>query len=118
MTILVAGTQAHVQRLFSVVIMATVFVDCISEEQRSVVRFLLAKGLIALDMHKEIFPVYCGKCLSRKAVHSWVEKFSQGHSKITDDAGPSMEVAETTVKRHTHTHTHIYVYMLRVSTHW
>jgi hypothetical protein len=36
------------------------------------------KGLNAKNIHKEIFPVYGGKCLSRKAVRNWVEKFSQG----------------------------------------
>jgi hypothetical protein len=36
---------------------------------------------------------------SRKAVHNWVEKFSQGRSKVADDARPGAEVAETTVKR-------------------
>jgi hypothetical protein len=35
--------------------------------------FLWAKGLNAKDIHKEIYPVYGGKCLSRKAVHNWVE---------------------------------------------
>jgi hypothetical protein len=29
--------------------------------------FLWEKGLNAQDIHKEMFPVYCGKCLSRKA---------------------------------------------------
>jgi hypothetical protein len=43
---------------------------------------LWAKGLNAKDIHKEMFPVYGGKCLSRKAVHNWVEKFSQGRSKV------------------------------------
>jgi hypothetical protein len=42
--------------------------------------------LIAKGIHKEMFPVYCGKCLSPKAVHNWVEKFSQGRSKVADDA--------------------------------
>jgi hypothetical protein len=37
------------------------------------------------DIHKEMFSVYGGKCLSRKAVHKWVDKFSQGHSKAADD---------------------------------
>jgi hypothetical protein len=60
---------------------------------------LLAKGLNAKDIHKEMFPVYGGKCLMYKAVHSWVEKFSQGRSKVADDARPGAEVAETTVKR-------------------
>jgi hypothetical protein len=36
--------------------------------------FLWAKGLNAKDIHKEMFPVYGGKCLSREAVHSCVEK--------------------------------------------
>jgi hypothetical protein len=57
--------------------MATVFEECNAEEQRSVVRFFLwAKGLNEKDIHKEIFPLYNGKCSSRKAVHNWVAKIS------------------------------------------
>jgi hypothetical protein len=62
------------------------------------VLFLWAKGLNAKEIQKEMFAVYGGKCWSRKAVHSWVEKFSQGLSKVADDARPGAEVAETTVK--------------------
>jgi hypothetical protein len=58
---------------------------------------LRAKGLNAKDIHKERFPVHGGKCLSRKAVHNWVEKFSQALLKVADDARPGAEVAETTV---------------------
>jgi hypothetical protein len=61
----------------------------------------LAKELNAKDIHKEIFPVYDGMCLSRKAVHKWVEKFSQRRSKVGDDARPNLPfeiVAEITVK--------------------
>jgi transposase len=32
--------------------------------------------------------VYGGKCLSRKAIHNWVEKFPQRRSKVADDARP------------------------------
>jgi hypothetical protein len=32
------------------------------------------------------FTVYGGKCLFYKSVHNWVKKFSQGHSKVTDEA--------------------------------
>jgi hypothetical protein len=32
-----------------------------------------------------MFPVYGVKCLSRKAVHNWVEKLSEGRSKVADD---------------------------------
>jgi hypothetical protein len=60
---------------------------------------LWVKGLNAEDIHKEMFPVYGGKCLSRKAVHNSVEKISQGRSKVVNDARLSAEVAETTVKR-------------------
>jgi hypothetical protein len=38
--------------------------------------FLWAKGFNAKDIHTEIFPVYDGKCLSRKAVHNWVANVS------------------------------------------
>jgi hypothetical protein len=57
--------------------MVTVLEECAIEEQRSVVRFLWAKGLNVRNIYEEMCPVYGGKCLSRKAVHNWVEKFSQ-----------------------------------------
>jgi hypothetical protein len=72
-----------------------------TKEQRSVVRFLWAEGLNADNIHKKMFPVYGGKCLSCKAVHNWVEKFSERHSKVADDArqGCSVEiVTEATVQ--------------------
>jgi hypothetical protein len=65
--------------------MSTVFEECNTEEQRSILRFLWAKGLNVKSIHIEIFPVYCGKGLSREAVQSLAEKFSQGRSKISDD---------------------------------
>jgi histone-lysine N-methyltransferase SETMAR len=42
-----------------------------------------------------MLPVYADKCLSRKAVHSWVEKFSQGRSKIVDEvrSGRPVQIA-------------------------
>jgi transposase len=82
--------------------MATVLEEYPTEEQRFAVHFLWPKGLNAKDIHKEIFPVYDGKCLSNKAVHIWVEKFSQGRSKAADDARPSRPVetaTEATVQR-------------------
>jgi hypothetical protein len=47
-----------------------------TEEQRSVLRFLRARGLSAKDIHKDMFPAYGGKCLSHKAVHNCVENVS------------------------------------------
>jgi hypothetical protein len=46
-----------------------------------------------------MFPVYGGKCSTRKVIHKWVEKFFQARSKVADDARPSAEVVDTTVKR-------------------
>jgi hypothetical protein len=43
--------------------------ECTTEEQRSVAHFFGQK-----DVHKEMFPVYGRKCLSRKAVQNSVEK--------------------------------------------
>jgi hypothetical protein len=51
----------------------------------SLLCFLWTKGFNAKDIHKEVFLVYGEKCLSHKAVHIWVEKFSQGLSKVADD---------------------------------
>jgi hypothetical protein len=36
--------------------------------------FLGTKELNAQDIHKEMFAMRGGRCLSRKAVHNWVEK--------------------------------------------
>jgi hypothetical protein len=64
--------------------MATVLEGCTIEEQRSVVRFMWAMGLNANDGHKDMSSLYDDKWLSRKAVHNWVEKFSQGRSEFSD----------------------------------
>jgi transposase len=93
--------QARVQRLVSVVKMATVRV-CTTEEQCSVVRFSWTGGQNVTDIHKGMLPIYGGKCLSRNTVPNWVEKFSEGRSKVADDArsGCPVDIAtETTVQR-------------------
>jgi hypothetical protein len=48
--------NAHVQRLVSVIKLATVIDEYTTEEQRSVMRFLLAKGLTVKYIKKEMFP--------------------------------------------------------------
>jgi hypothetical protein len=73
----VADAHAYVQGLVSVIKMTIVLEEYTTEEQSSVVRFCLwAKGLNAKDIHKEMFLVYGGKCLSRKAIHNWVANVS------------------------------------------
>jgi hypothetical protein len=48
--------------------MATDLEEYSTKEQRSVVRLLWAEGLNAKDIHKQIFHIYGGKYLSRKAL--------------------------------------------------
>jgi site-specific recombinase XerC len=88
--------------------MANVHEDYTTEEQRSVVRLLWAKGLIVNDIHKEMFLVYSGKCLSCKAVHNWVEKRGKRYA---DNEEIEMEVRKWL--RHK-----LKTSMLRVSTDW
>jgi hypothetical protein len=54
--------------------MATVLEGCTTEDHLSVVHFLWTKGLNTKDIHKNIFSVHGVKCLSRKAIHNWIEK--------------------------------------------
>jgi hypothetical protein len=87
-----------------VVQMTTVFQDCTTEEQRSIVRlYFWAKGLNATDIHKEMFPVYGGKCLSPQAVHNLMANVL-----LMMMLKRRCRSAETKVKR---------LLMLRVSTH-
>jgi hypothetical protein len=76
MTVYVVDGHVNFQRLVSVVKMTSVLEKCSTDEQSSVVHFLCAKGLNAEDIHKEMFPVYGGKCLLRKAVHNCVANVS------------------------------------------
>jgi hypothetical protein len=66
----VADAHAHVQMLVSVAKMAIVLEGYTTEVQRSVVRFSVCKRSQCKDINKEIFLVYCGKCLSHKEVHN------------------------------------------------
>jgi hypothetical protein len=60
--------------MISAVKVAIVLEEYATEEHRSVMLFLCAKGLNAKGIHKEMFPVYDGKCLPRNAVHNWAKK--------------------------------------------
>jgi hypothetical protein len=50
--------------------MVTVLEEYTIEEQRFVERFLWAKEPNDKNLHNKMFPVYGGKCFSRKAVHT------------------------------------------------
>jgi hypothetical protein len=72
MTVKVADAHAHVKKLVSIVKMATVVEEYTTENLRSFVRsFFVDKRTQRKDIHKEMFPVYGGKCLSGKSVPPW-----------------------------------------------
>jgi hypothetical protein len=73
--------------------MPAVLEECTTEEKCSVVRLLWAKGLNAKGIHIEMFPFCDGKCLSRKAVPLWWQRFRWWRS-----WNGGAEVTETTVK--------------------
>jgi hypothetical protein len=50
---------------------------------------LWAKRLNAKDIHKEMFHVYNGKCLSHKVVHNWIKKRGK---RFADDEEVETEV--------------------------
>ena len=47
--------------------------------------FVWAKVMAAKDIHKEMLPMYAQYCLSRQAVHNWVQRFSEGRTSIEDE---------------------------------
>jgi hypothetical protein len=63
---------------------------------------LWAKRLNAKYINKEMFPVYCERFLSLKAIENWVDKFFQGLSKVANGARlvrPVEIATEATVQR-------------------
>ena len=57
--------------------------------------FFVGKNMEATDIHKEMLPMYGEHCLSRQAIHNWVQKFSEGWTSIEDEhrAGRPVEIA-------------------------
>lgn len=56
--------------------------DC---EVRAVIRFLTAKGLKAIDIHREISSVYGENIMSDGMVRKWVRAFKDGRSNVHDE---------------------------------
>jgi len=56
----------------------------------------------AKDIYKEMLPMYGGHCLSRQAVHNWVQKFLEGRTSIEDEhrAGQPVEIATPEMLQH------------------
>jgi hypothetical protein len=72
----------------------TTVIEYTTGEQPSTVLCVIfvGKRLVAKNIHKEIFHVYGGKYLSRKAVHSWFEKLGK---RFADDEEFEMGVRKS-----------------------
>ena len=55
----------------------------------------VGKDMVAKAIRKEMLPMYGEHCLSRQAVHNWVQKFSEGRTSIEDEhrVGWPVEIA-------------------------
>jgi [histone H3]-lysine36 N-dimethyltransferase SETMAR len=56
------------------------------EEQRSVIRFLWAKGSKPTLIHKQMSEVYGDTCLSLRHVYIWCKKFADGRQNVIDES--------------------------------
>jgi hypothetical protein len=65
--------------------------ECTTVELGSALRFLWANRLNAKGIHKEMFPVHGWTSLSCQAIHTWVGKYSQGHSKVAHGGRPVLK---------------------------
>lgn len=65
--------------------MTTVLDVCTLEEQRSAVRLLWAKGLLAKNSQKKMLPVYNENYLSCQVVYNCVQKYFEGCSNVVDE---------------------------------
>jgi hypothetical protein len=63
--------------------MATLLEECTVAEERSVLRFFVAKGFNVEDIYKEMFPVYGGQCFCR------VKRFTTGSRNSLKDVRKS-----------------------------
>jgi hypothetical protein len=89
--------HAHVQKLVSVVKMATVLKVCTTEDHRSVVRFFfVAKGLEAKDIHKEMFLFMMGSVYRVKRFTTGSRNSLKECLKVADDARPGRSVETAT----------------------
>jgi hypothetical protein len=86
MRVSVADAKAHVQRLDSIVQMATVLEGSTTEVQRSVVRFICAQTKSMRRIFtKKCFLFMVGSVCSVKRFTTGSRNSTQGRSKVSDD---------------------------------
>ena len=51
---------------------------CSRTEQRSVIKFFVAEGCKAVEIHRRMSTAYGATCFSRKNVYKWAKLFIEG----------------------------------------
>ncbi|XP_064479391.1 histone-lysine N-methyltransferase SETMAR-like [Ornithodoros turicata] len=54
-------------------------------ELRAVIRFLNAKGVQPIEIHRQLVEVYGGSCMGVKNVRKWCREFAAGRTEIHDE---------------------------------
>ena len=78
--------------------MAAKLVNCTTEEQRSVIRFLWAEGVPRAQIHLRMCAQYGDKVFSRRIVYEWIEMFENGRTSVTDAERSGCPVTATTTR--------------------
>ena len=78
--------------------MAAKLINCTKEEQRSVIRFLWAKGVPGALIHLRMCTQYGDKVLSRRIVYEWNEMFENGRTSVTDAERSGRPATATTTR--------------------
>ena len=67
---------------------------CSRNEQLSVIKFLVAEGCKAVEIHRRMSTVYGATCFSRKNVCKWAKLFEERRRSVEDEdrAGRPTEV--------------------------
>ncbi|GAB6022346.1 hypothetical protein CHUAL_014187 [Chamberlinius hualienensis] len=68
--------------------MAPILERCTKLEMRAVIRFLQAEGSKPTEIFNRMSKVYGSKCLSRRRIYEWVDKFRNGVEELQDAVRP------------------------------
>ena len=58
---------------------------CSRNEQLSVIKFLVAEGCKAVEIHSRMSTVYGATCFSRKNVYKWAKLFEERRRSVEDE---------------------------------
>ena len=78
--------------------MAAKLINCNKEEQRSVICFLWAEGVLGAQIHLRMCAQYGDKVLSRRIVYEWIEIFENGRTSLTDAERSGCPATATTTR--------------------